>query len=130
MNKILKKAETTIDTDVYNKYKKYSLLENPFPTMASVNESSPEKKYNGSIYEKSIREEEFKKLLTNFLEVPQGNPDHLRLGFLSDISYIGRGNGKTSFLVNLMRIINYDYCLDISKGKNKCFSVYFSPDGG
>ena len=98
--------------------------------MASVNESSPEKKYNGSIYEESIREEEYKKLVNNFLEVPQINPDHLRLGFLSDTSYIGRGNGKTSFLVNLMRMINKDYCLDISKESNKCFSVYFFPDGG
>ena len=99
MNKLLKKAVSQIDTNAANKYKKFFLLENPFPTMASVNESSPEKKYNGSIYEESIREEEYKKLETNFLKVPQANPDHLRLGFLSETSYVGRGNGKTSFLV-------------------------------
>lgn len=130
MSKILKKATTNINANTSSKYEKYSLMENPFPTMASVNESSPEKKYNGSIYEESIREEEYKKLLNNFLEIPQINPDHLRLGFLSDTSYIGRGNGKTSFLVNLMRLINTDYCLNISNNNNKCFSVYFSPDGG
>lgn len=130
MSRIFKKASAPVDFEANNKYGKFRLVENPFPTMASVNESSPEKKYNGSIYEESIREEEYNKVSHNFLEVPQANPDHLRLCFLSDTSYIGRGNGKTSFLVNLMRIINRDYCLDISKENNKCFSVYFSPDGG
>jgi hypothetical protein len=130
MNKLLKKASSRPDTSNSNKYQVFSLTENPFPTMASVNENSPEKKYNGTIYEESIREEEYKKLVNNFLQVPQVNPDHLRLGFLSDTSYIGRGNGKTSFLVNLMRMINQDYSLDISGGHNKCFSIYFFPDGG
>lgn len=130
MNKLLKKASAKIDTKESNKYEAFHLSENPFPTMPSVNESSTEKKYNGSIYEESIREEEYKKFANNFLKVPQNNPDHLRLGFLSEVSYIGRGNGKTSFLVNLMRIINKEYCLDISEGNNKCFSVYFSPEGG
>ncbi|WP_345953001.1 hypothetical protein [Mucilaginibacter sp. PAMB04168] len=130
MSKILKKASSSFSVENANKYSSYQLSENPFPTMASVNESSPEKKYNGSIYEESIREEEYKKLASNFLEVAQSNPDHLRLGFLSDTSYIGRGNGKTSFLVNLMRLINKDYSLDLSHDSNKCFSIYFSPDGG
>jgi hypothetical protein len=130
MRKILKKPSETININASNKFAKYNLTENPFPGMASVNETSPEKKYNGSIYEESIREEEYKKLLDNFLQVPQVNADHLRLGFLLETSYIGRGNGKTSFLVNVMRIINRDYCLDISNGQNKCFSIYFSPAGG
>jgi hypothetical protein len=130
MNKLLKKAVSQVHTAEINTYEIFQLTENPFPTMASVNESSPEKKYNGSIYERSIREEEYKKLESNFLTIPQSNPDHLRLGFLSETSYIGRGNGKTSFLVNLMRILNTEYCLDISNNNNKCFSIYFFPDSG
>jgi len=43
---------------------------------------------------------------------------------------IGRGNGKSAFLVNLMRKINQEYCLDISDEINKCFALYVTPEPG
>lgn len=131
MSKIFRKASEPITEDTINrKFAKYGLLENPFPITPYVNQDSPEKKYNGSIYDDSIRQDEFEKIKMNFLSVSQNDADHLRLGFIVDKSFIGRGNGKSSFLLHLNKAINSDYCLDISKGANKCFSIYFSPDGG
>ncbi|WP_113639246.1 hypothetical protein [Nubsella zeaxanthinifaciens] len=130
MSKILKKATGVISGETLNKkFEQYALVENPFPSTPYVNQDSPEKKYNGSIYEESIRLDEFNKISLNFLKVPQANPDHLRLAFISDTSFIGRGNGKSSFLLQLHKTINKDYCLDISDNQNKCFSIYFSPEG-
>jgi hypothetical protein len=131
MNKIFRKATDKITEKLINrKFEKYGLLENPFPITPYVNQDSPEKKYNGNIYDDSIRQDEFEKIKTNYLNVPQSEADHLRLGFIVDKSFIGRGNGKSSFLLHLNKAINNDYCLDISSGVNKCFSIYFSPDGG
>lgn len=130
MSKIFRKATLPITEDLINrKFLKYGLSENPFPITPYVNQDSPERKYNGSIYDDSIRQDEFEKIKANFLSVSQNEPDHLRLGFIVDKSFIGRGNGKSSFLLHLNKAINSDYCLDISNGINKCFSIYFSPDG-
>jgi hypothetical protein len=106
------------------------LTENPFPSQAILNKDSTEKKNNGTIYEPEIRTMEYQKLLNNFLKVPQSNLDHLRLGFLLDSSYIGRGNGKSAFLLNVHREINSNFGLNLSDGVNKCFSVYFQPEAG
>lgn len=131
MSKIFRKATEQITEEQINKkFSKYGLLENPFPITPYVNQDSPEKKYNGSIYDDSIRQDEFEKIKANFLNIPQSEADHLRLGFIVDKSFIGRGNGKSSFLLHLNKAINSDYCLDFSKDVNKCFSIYFSPDGG
>lgn len=128
MNKFLKKAESVLPSDALGRYETYNLSENPFPPNPFVNKDSEEKKHNGSIYEKGIRQEEYKHITENFLIPPLSEPSHLRLGFILDTSFIGRGNGKSAFLVNLHRDINKEFCLDISKGKNKCFSLYFSPE--
>lgn len=131
MNKIFRKASDSITEDLAaTKYNKYGLTENPFPITPYVNQDSPERKYNGSIYDESIRKDEFEKIRNNFLNVAQSSADHLRLAFIADTSFIGRGNGKSSFLLHLNRAINSDYCLEISGGVNKCFSIYFSPEGG
>jgi len=131
MSKIFRKASEPLSADFINrKFEKYGLSENPFPITPYVNQDSPEKKYNGSIYDDSIREDEFEKIKTNFLNISQNEADHLRLGFIIDKSFIGRGNGKSSFLLHLYKAVNSDYCLDISNGVNKCFAIYFSPDGG
>jgi len=131
MNKIFTKASDVLNEEIIDKkYDKYFLTENPFPITPYVNQDSPERKYNGSIYDESIRQDEFKKIKENFLNIPQSNADHLRLAFIADTSFIGRGNGKSSFLLHLNRAINSDYCLGISSGVNKCFSIYFSPEGG
>ena len=47
-----------------------------------------------------------------------------------DTSYIGRGNGKSAFLVNLYNDINQDFGLDLSNNLNKCFAVLVSPELG
>jgi len=77
-----------------------------------------------------IRMKEYEQIESRFLKVPQTDLSHLRLGYVVDTSYIGRGNGKSAFLVNLLERINREYCLDISDGVNKCFSVYVTPEAG
>ena len=47
-----------------------------------------------------------------------------------DTSYVGRGNGKSAFIVYLQEQINQDYCLDISKEQNKCFAIRVLPESG
>lgn len=95
-----------------------------------MNPNSNDAKYNGKIYEPSIRREEDSLVRQNFLEVPQSDPNHLRLGYILDTSYIGRGNGKSAFLVNLQREINKDYCLTVSNGYNRCFALTLVPEPG
>jgi hypothetical protein len=112
------------------KFQKFYLAENPFPSEPTVNKDSKDKRINGNIYEIEIRQHEYEQFNTAFLIRPQSAPNHLRLGYLIDTSYIGRGNGKTAFLVNLQQDINREYCLDLSADINKCFAVYLSPDLG
>lgn len=128
MKKILGKPTSKIEQIPSGKFERYNLVENPFPTMPIVNKDSEEKKFNGSIYEQEIRLAEYNKLVKNFIQIPQSNIDHLRLGFIIDTSYIGRGNGKSAFMVNLLREINQEFCLDLSDNQNKCFGTYFAPE--
>lgn len=111
------------------KYQRFELSENPFPT-SPVNKDSSDRRINGKIYEADIRSIEYKKIETAFLKSPQTDPSHLRLGYIWDTSYIGRGNGKSAFLVNLIKRINKEYCLDISEEVNKCFALYVMPEPG
>lgn len=127
MGSILKKA-TGIVIDDGNIYECYNLKENPFPLNPFLNQESPDKRYNGDIYESSVRDIEEKQVEENFLKVPQSNPSHMRVGYILDTSYVGRGNGKSSFAINLIKRINHSYCLDITNGTNKCFGLYLSPD--
>jgi hypothetical protein len=60
--------------------------------------------------------------------VPQNDPNHLRLGYIIDTSYVGRGNGKSAFLVNLKKKINQDFALSISNELNKCFAITVLPE--
>lgn len=128
MKKILGKPTSKIDKIPSGNFERYNLFENPFPTMPMVNKDSEEKKFNGSIYEHEIRLAEYSKLLRNFIQEPQSNINHLRLGFIIDTSYIGRGNGKSAFMVNLLREINEEFCLNLSDNQNKCFGAYFAPE--
>src|SRR5947209_4530305 len=116
MKKLLTKASSPISSIPLGRFEKYNLNENPFPSQAILNKDSSEKKSNGSIYEPEIRTVEFDKIVKNFIQVPQSDLNHQRLGFILDSSYIGRGNGKTAFLLNLIKKINNDYCLDLSNG--------------
>ena len=130
MDKFLLKPEGQIDNSLSGRFEIYNLSENPFPSTAIVNKDSEEKKSNGSIYEAAVRKSEYDQILQNFLKVPQKDPNHLRLGFILDTSYIGRGNGKSTFIINIQREINKNYCYDISNKQNKWFAVYLAPEGG
>jgi hypothetical protein len=111
------------------KYELYNLKDNPFPASPFVNPDSDDDRVNGEIYEPSIRQSEYQAILENFITVPQSDPNHLRLGYIMDTSYIGRGNGKSAFLVNLQREINHDFGLSLSNGQNKCFGLVLRPQG-
>lgn len=112
------------------RYELYNLRENPFPSSPFVNPNSSDARNNGEIYEPSIREQEYQAIEENFLKVPQSDPNHLRLGYMIDTSYIGRGNGKTAFLTNLQKRINQDFGLSISNELNKCFAIIVVPEPG
>ncbi len=130
MSKLLSVPEASIADLTEGKYEKFNLKENPFPPEPYVNKDSEDRRINGDIYEFEIRRKEYESLKSAFLEVPQNNLLHLRLGFIIDESYIGRGNGKSAFLVYLQNSINKEYCIDISQKKNKCFGLYLSPEPG
>lgn len=129
MSKLLRKPKQQQSVDLEAKYQRFALTENPFPT-SPVNKDSTDRRINGNIFEADIRSKEYEKIETAFLKAPQTDPSHLRLGYIWDTSYIGRGNGKSAFLVNLISRINQEYCLNISDELNKCFAVYVAPEPG
>ena len=111
-----------------NKFERYNLKENPFPATPFVNQENSDKRYNGEIYESAIRARELSFIEENFLKVPQNNLNHIRIGYILDTSYVGRGNGKSTFALNLLKKINKQYCLDVSENANKCFGLYLVPE--
>lgn len=127
MPSILKKAIGNV-TEGRNVYEAYNLKENPFPINPFISQENPDKRYNGDIYESSIRIIEENKIDEQFLKVPQSNANHIRVGYVLDNSYVGRGNGKSSFALNLIKKINHAFCLDISSDANKCFGLYICPE--
>jgi len=130
MDKLLKRPSQIQPIETAGRFEKFKLTENPFPSEPVVNKDSTDKRINGGIYEIEIRKKEYGQISKSFLKIPQSNPTHLRLGFIIDTSYIGRGNGKSAFLINLQQMINKDYCLDISDDLNKCFAIYVAPEPG
>lgn len=130
MTKLLRKPSEQNQQEMPGRFERFNLIENPFPSEPVVNKDSMDKRINGDIYEIAIRKKEYDQVATCFLKQPQSSPNHLRLGYIIDTSYIGRGNGKSAFLVNLQQDINKEYCLDISDGLNKCFAVYVTPEPG
>lgn len=126
-SKLLIKPSSIQDEKLRSRFERFNLKENPFPAHPFVNKDAEDDRVNGNIFEMEIRKNEYRQIENHFLKVPQSDRNHLRLGYLLDTSYVGRGNGKSAFLVNLQNNINSNYCLDISKGKNKCFSIYLSP---
>lgn len=128
MSKLLRKPAQRQQVHLPAKFQKFKLTDNPFPSEPTVNKDSEDRRINGAIYEVDIRRKEYEQLKTVFLKQPQSDPNHLRLGYIMDTSYIGRGNGKSAFLVNLQQNINKEYCLDISEELNKCFAIYVTPE--
>ncbi len=129
MDKLRRKPKQQQRVDLEARYQRFALTENPFPT-SPVNKDSTDRRINGKIYEADIRSKEYEKIESKFLKSSQTDPSHLRLGYIMDTSYIGRGNGKSAFIVNLIDRINQEYCLDISDEVNKCFAVYVAPEPG
>lgn len=127
MPNILKKPTSNLP-ESQTRYELYNLQENPFPVTPFVNKVSPDNRYNGGIYESNIREAELSQIIENFIKEPQSNPNHIRLGYINDNSYVGRGNGKSAFTLNLIKIINEEFCLDISDQANKCFGLHITPE--
>ncbi|MFC2122101.1 hypothetical protein ACFLRP_00240 [Bacteroidota bacterium] len=130
MSKLLRKAEQLQRPDTMARYQKFGLSDNPFPSEPYVNQDSTDKRVNGGIYETEIHINELHQVINNFIKKPQSDQNHLRLGYIIDTSYIGRGNGKSAFLLKLKQTIDNEYCLDLSDDKNKCFAIYFSPELG
>ncbi len=127
LDKYLKKAKTESVVGE-GRFEKFNLKENPFPSSPFINPHSTDARINGEIYEPSIREKEYQKLQENFLEVSQSNPNHLRLGYIEDTSYIGRGNGKSAFILDMQKRINQDFGLNVSNQLNKSFAVTVVPE--
>ncbi|WP_421824706.1 hypothetical protein [Flagellimonas oceanensis] len=128
MSNLLNKPKAAIPEDSAGKYESLNLKENPFPLSPYVNKNNLDIRYNGSIYESKIREKEFNQVVEGFLKVPQTDPNHIRLGYIQDNSYVGRGNGKSAFAVNLVSKINKEFCIDLSEGVNKCFGLHIAPE--
>ncbi len=129
MSKLTQRPKDVVPAGRGARYERFNLRENPFPT-EPVNKESSDPRINGSIFAMEIRNGEYAQIQSAFLTQPQSDLNRLRMGYICDTSYIGRGNGKSAFLVNLLHKINHEYCLDISDGINKCFGVYVSPEGG
>ena len=130
MKKLLRKPLSELPEESLGRYERFNLTENPFPSEPIVNEQSSDRRINGGIYETEIRRKEYNQILNSFLKRPQADLNHIRLGYIIDTSYLGRGNGKSAFLVNLQQDINRDFCNDLSQGVNKCFAIYVAPDPG
>lgn len=130
MVNLLKKPDKVGPSKILGRFEKFNLRENPFPSQPFVNKDASDNRINGKIFEMQIRLEEYQQIESNFLKVSQLDPAHLRLAYVVDTSYVGRGNGKSAFLVNLLERVNAEYCLDISAGANKCFAVYMAPEAG
>ncbi|MEI7636576.1 MAG: hypothetical protein WCJ37_04670 [Syntrophus sp. (in: bacteria)] len=130
MKKLLRTPSGRQLKDKPGKFERFKLIENPFPSEPVVNKDSEDKRINGNIYEIEIRRKEHDQVIEWFIKPTQSDPNHLRLGYIIDTSYIGRGNGKSAFLINLLHDINRGYCLDLSSDLNKCFGVYVAPEPG
>ena len=130
MNKLLRKPLEEHLLVSPARFEKFNLSENPFPSEPAVNQDSTDRRINGSIYELEIHRKEYEQVEKVFLKQPQSSPNHLRLGYIIDTSYISRGNGKSAFLINLQQRVNREYCFDISDDLNKCFAMYVRPEPG
>lgn len=130
MDNLFRKPKKPLPSEISSKYKKFHLLENPFPSNPILNTEASDKRINGNIFEPAIRNKEDKQITEEFLKHSQADPNHRRLGYIMDTSYVGRGNGKSAFIVNLQEKINSNYCLDISEETNKCFAIRVVPEAG
>ena len=128
MSNLLRKPKQEGQQETKARYEHLNLKENPFPNTPFVNKNNADNRYNGRIYESRVREKEHKQVIENFIKVPQSDQNHIRLGYLLDYSFVGRGNGKSAFALNLIEEIDEEYCLNISNEMNKCFGLHITPE--
>jgi len=130
ISKLFKREKSKDFIEEKGRFEKFFLTENPFPSEPYVNIISTDQRINGSIYEMEIRKKEYEKIKKNFIKVDLDDKNHLRLGYIVESSYVGRGNGKSAFLLYLTKTINKNFALDISDNVNKCFSILLNPEPG
>ncbi len=128
MSNLLRKPKSENLKENKSRYEFLNLKENPFPNTPYVNKNNADNRYNGRIYESRVREKEHEQILNNFIRVPQSDQNHIRLGYILDYSFVGRGNGKSAFALNLIDEINEEFCLNLSNEENKCFGLHISPE--
>lgn len=129
-NKFLKRPNAALDPKKEARFNCYGLRDNPFPSEPFVNRNSSDSRVNGDIYDATLRLDEHSKLTNSFFVPERREASHLKLGYIEDTSYLGRGNGKSAFILNACEAINEGYCLEQSKGANRCFSLILNPRPG
>lgn len=127
IEKFTQKPTSVITKEEFGRFERFNLIENPFPSQPFISMDAQDKRMNGSIYEAEIRKKEFLQFENNFLKVPRDKSNHLRLGYIIDKSFVGRGNGKSAYILNLIKKINENFTLKLSDGANKCFANYVTP---
>ena len=96
----------------------YGLRENPFPSLALFTKSANDPRRDGTIYDKSFRQDEERRFFQMFVQPPAGDK-RLELGFVRVDPQAGvRGNGKSVFLHHIMWRINSQEWEDWSSSPN------------
>lgn len=129
-SKFTTRSTTLVDPSRQGRFLSFGLKDNPFPPEPFINRRSKDSRINGTIYDDTLRRAEYRRLQEQFLEKPRNEGNHLKLGYIEDTSYLGRGNGKSAFILHANDKINQSYCLDMSANCNKCFAIAINPEAG
>lgn len=118
---------STLSEPKDNLFGRFYLKDNPFPREAVINPKSEDPRLNGSIYVTKLREKE-EKLFEEYL-IP--NPERQQprnLAFLMDYATrIGRGIGKSAFLLHQQRRIMKDLGGELSANTQVITAAHIMP---
>lgn len=119
-NNLIRKPKVSVEQE--NPYKRLGFLQNPFPANPSVVPYSDDVRVNGSIFLKSIRQEEIDAFRDHIVNSQN------QIGLMMDYAaYKGRGIGKTAFLNFMKKSINKDLGDEMSNGNSVIYAVYVAP---
>lgn len=119
-NNLIRKPKISVEQE--NQYKKFGFVQNPFPANPSVVPYSDDARVNGSIFLKSIRQEEMDAFRDHIVNSQN------QIGLMMDYAaYRGRGIGKTAFLNFMKKSINKDLGDEMSDGNSVIYAVYVAP---
>ncbi len=119
-NNLIRKPKVIAEQE--NQYRKLGFVQNPFPANPSVVPYSDDSRVNGSIFLKSIRQEEMNAFREHIVNSQN------QIGLMMDYAaYKGRGIGKTAFLNYMKKSINKDLGDEMSDGKSVIYAVYVAP---